>query len=106
MHASTFYFRENINVKRVEAHPGKPWRLFPWFVLRQAGFPIEWLDELSSIMVSDAAGKLLDTYSELLERRRTIQQALRQAFLSESASPHFMSNQSLSDIHRQVATSL
>jgi hypothetical protein len=102
MHASTFYFRENINVKRVEPPPGEPWRLFPWFVLRQAGFPIEWLDELSSIMVSDAAGKLLDTYTELLERRRTIQQALRQAFLSESASPH-MSNQSLSDIHRQVA---
>src|SRR5439155_23065853 len=59
-----------------DGRPGAPggmtaWRLLPWFVLRQAGFPVEWLDELSSPAATAAADALLDSHEVLLGARRT-----------------------------------
>jgi len=53
------------------------WRLLPWFVLRQAGFPVEWLDELSCPAASAAADAVLDSHEPLLAARRTALDAIR-----------------------------
>jgi Lantibiotic dehydratase, N terminus len=55
------------------------WRLLPWFVVRQAGFPFAWLSELASAPASASASRLLRQLERAKAARRSALDALRAA---------------------------
>lgn len=65
-------------VSHVESH----WQLLPWFLLRQAGFPIEWLDELSAPSIHSEANRLFNTQEAFMLARRAALDVLRDALHS------------------------
>lgn len=61
------------------------WQLLPWFLLRQAGFPLEWLDELSSPSIHIEADRLFKAQETFILTRRNALDILRDLLRSERA---------------------
>ncbi len=70
------------SVSHVESH----WQLLPWFLLRQAGFPIEWLEELSAPSIHSEANRLFNAQESFMLARRAALDVLRDALRSNRGS--------------------
>lgn len=61
------------------------WKLLPYFILRQAGFPFEWLEDLESVTVARTTEALLEALTQAITLQRTLLQSLRDLLRSSES---------------------
>ncbi len=93
---------QNTTSEHSQSRPRMGWQFLHQFLLRQSGFPIEWLDELSSKDVADAAMNLLECYTAIQATRLRALQALRDILLAPSESKSTLLDQSLIELNARL----